>query len=195
MTKFWDKTGWKLISILAIVGHLVWVVVFGFGWWQARTQSAAASDWLKKVCPACTHPSDAVSIAYSLGRLDLIAVSLAVLAAVLTVAAFLGFWLVRSSAIQAANECASEAHLKAVPTLAESAKETAAQAAAQYLADNFSKIVSSSDLIDRILADSRLYITLTAQMERRSDQGDGVANPSDADDMAAAFGEGENGQF
>lgn len=112
----------KLVAVasISLVLHLVWVVVFSYLIWAGPFEHGVSREvsWFATVCPSCGLHADAVYTASQMGRLDLLALSLTVLATVLALGAFGGFFLVRSAAMEAAADETS----KKLPELIDSQK-------------------------------------------------------------------------
>ncbi|WP_372891153.1 hypothetical protein [Rhodosalinus sp.] len=102
-------------------------------------------DWLALVCPSCSLHADAVYTASQMGRLDVLALSLTVLATVLALGAFLGFFLVRSAAMEAAADEAVR---------------------------NLPALIDNDAIVDVIVKDDELLLTLATRVKRHISESD-----------------------
>lgn len=112
--------GSSVLLGISVLGHVIWLVIALFLFLGGPFGSPAPQIWaiLRAVlCANCSDSYDAINTAASLGRLDLIALSLTILATVLALGAFGGFFLVRSAAMTAAQTEAVAHVTKMLPAL------------------------------------------------------------------------------
>ncbi|WP_210162842.1 hypothetical protein [Kaistia adipata] len=99
----------------SMLAHFVWlaVVLFLFlGGPFGKSNSTAWQTVRDLFCPSCEKSYDAINVAAQLGRLDLLSLSLTVLATVLAFGAIASFFLIRGAAVHAAAEEATS-HISA----------------------------------------------------------------------------------
>ena len=118
------------------------------------------------VCPSCGLHADAVYTASQMGRLDLLALSLTVLATVLALGAFGGFFLVRSAAMEAA---ADEA-VKKLPDL-----------------------IDGNEIADAIVKDETVLFNLANIVRRKISEADEGPTDEEANQMAQEWSVWEEG--
>lgn len=85
-----------------------------------------------RISEAVANP-DALQIAYNVGVLELLSISLTFFAIMLGLAAFFGFWMIRGAAMKAAAKAATEESTAV-------AKRTAEDIAKQWIKDNAAEI-------------------------------------------------------
>ncbi|MBY6163255.1 hypothetical protein KUV73_20395 [Mameliella alba] len=160
----------KTLLTISLGVHAIWLVLFGYllfatQWKDDRPTLVKLVGEL--TCPGCASRVDPISVAYQLGRLDLVAMSLTLLGVVLAIAAFGGILEVRRAAQQAASDEAKELVAAQLPNL-----------------------LTPEVLTKALLQDPRAMYTLTAAL-READP-DGGIDPSVADDIADAFNGGDD---
>lgn len=107
---------WKTLAVAAFLGHALWGIVFAYIIWAdpAGNRRAWTSVGLGSglgICRPCEEAADNIAAASQMGRLDMVSLSLTIFGVTLGLVGLLGFGLVRSAAISAA-ETEAQAEMK-----------------------------------------------------------------------------------
>lgn len=148
------------ISRISLFMHVLWGVVFGY------ILGVNLDLWPRVECINCENESDPIAVAAQLGRLDMVAMALAVLGVTLAVAALISFQVVRAAAMDAARDEARD-----------------------RLEDMLPKLLTAAMIADALRKNQPIYLSIVGQIrETIGLQGASDIKDSDADSIAEAAG-------
>ena len=156
---------------VSLLAHLVWLVLFSYI--VLAGPFANINDFSKEIfseigCEYCLAKSDAISTAYQMGRLELIGLSLTLLAVVLALGNLAGYFVVRGAAMSAA-----------------------ADEAQQRVRDALPELLREKDIVKAMANDEQALFTLANLVRRKiSESGDYTDGEDDAANrIAGSFNE------
>lgn len=140
--------------------HGLWVIIFAY------IVGVNAGWWPRVECPDCTERADPIRLAAQLGRLDFIAMALAVLGVTLAVVALASYQVIRAAAMDAARDEARDRVEAFLPSL-----------------------VTASLVAGALERDQTTYLSIVTAIRQQIDflQGPEVG-PGEANDIAGAAG-------
>lgn len=161
------------LAIISMLAHFVWLSVALFlllGGPFGGSDSAIWRQIRNLFCQSCETSYDAINVAAQLGRLDLLSLSLTVLATVLAFGAFASFFLIRGAAVHAA-----------------------AEEAANHISAQLPKLITAEMLGEAILKDERIKLSLLSTLRVLEDKENQISEGT-ANQIAAAF-EGDKNEL
>lgn len=163
----------RCLLYLSLLLHIVWGSIALFLFLGGPFGSKKPLPWqvVRDIfCPSCKDSFDAINAAAELGRLDVVSLSLTILATVLALGAFAGFFLIRSAVVYSAAEEAELVVQKQLPAL-----------------------VSPEIVVSAILQNDRIRLSLLNAI-KSADVDEKRIDGATANDIADAFEEGEDGK-
>lgn len=159
-----ELTKYQALVLVSLMGHAIWLVIFFYliAAGPFRQSSTSLLHWLPWSCDVCAKNADAIYTASQMGRLEMLSISLTVLATVIGIGAFASFFLFKRASMDAAVE---------------------------HVDEKLSSLIDDDTIIDAMLENDQLLLTLeTRIMKAMSDSKDANGlSDAEASDMAAQW--------